>query len=268
MSETKKNQKNLPSYKSPPVNEVICGMRFQAPDKLRIPHIGFLWNKFRADYPVLQHAQQVVSAKGEILLDTATGVPLPRIWFINDSDDQLIQFQLDRFYFNWRRKKNDYPRYNYIIKNFEFTYKAVVDFFNEFGLGELKPIEYELSYINHIPKGEGWNTIDDIPNIFTDFIWKNSTKRFLKTVEKISWNAEFLLPEQKGHLNVGLKQATRIEDKMPLLIFELKTRGLEDTFTNKSMRAWFDLAHEWIVRGFTDLTTPKIQKIWGKEEDV
>ena len=32
----------LPSYKNPPVNEVVCGMRFQVPDKLRIPHIGFL----------------------------------------------------------------------------------------------------------------------------------------------------------------------------------------------------------------------------------
>ncbi|GAG78987.1 unnamed protein product, partial [marine sediment metagenome] len=45
----------LPSYKNPPVNEVVCGLRFDTPDKLRIPHIGFLWDKFRADYPIIQH---------------------------------------------------------------------------------------------------------------------------------------------------------------------------------------------------------------------
>ena len=28
---------------------------------------------------------------------------------------------------------------------------------------------------------------------------------------------------------------------------------------------WFDLAHEWIVRGFADLTTEKIQQnIWRR----
>ncbi|MDL1974813.1 MAG: TIGR04255 family protein [Deltaproteobacteria bacterium] len=89
----------LPSYKNPPVNEVVCGLRFDTPDKLRIPHIGFLWDKFRADYPIIQHAPPIASAKGEILVDQATGMPLPRVWFINRSDDQLIQFQCDRFYF-------------------------------------------------------------------------------------------------------------------------------------------------------------------------
>ena len=33
----------------------------------------------------------------------------------------------------------------------------------------------------------------------------------------------------------------------------------------KQMWNWFDLAHEWIVRGFADLTTEKIQQnIWRR----
>jgi len=32
------------------------------------------------------------------------------------------------------------------------------------------------------------------------------------------------------------------------------------------MRNWFDLAHEWIVRGFTDLTEKEMQEtIWKRE---
>ena len=27
---------------------------------------------------------------------------------------------------------------------------------------------------------------------------------------------------------------------------------------------WFDTAHEWIVRGFTDLTTDEAHKLWGR----
>jgi len=257
----------LPSYQNPPVNEVVCGMRFVPPDNLHITHFGLLWDKFRTEYPTIQHAPPIASAKGEILVHKTIGIPLPRVWFINKSDDQLIQFQIDRFYFNWRRKQSDYPRYDHFIKNFERALDTIVKFFSEFDLGVLKPIEYDLSYINHIPKGQGWNTIDDLPRIFTDFFWKKNKKRFLPNPQQIAWETGFALPEQKGYLIVNLKQATRTEDKVPLLVLELKTRGIGESTSKEAIREWFDLAHEWIVRGFTDLTTPKIQKIWEREEN-
>ena len=258
----------LPSYKNPPVNEVVCGMRFDTPDRLRIPHIGFLWDKFRTDYPIIQHAPPIASVKGEILIDEVTGLPLQRVWFINKTDDQLIQFQFDRFYFNWRRRRSDYPRYAHVIKNFEDLLNTIRNFFSEFELGELKPIEYELSYINHIPKGQGWNKIDDLPKIFSDFVWKQTKERFLPNPEKIAWQTEFPMPEKMGHLIINLKQATRTEDKVTLLVLELKTRGIGKSASKEAIREWFDLAHEWIVRGFTDLTTPEIQKIWEREENA
>jgi uncharacterized protein (TIGR04255 family) len=258
----------LPSYKNPPVNEVVCGMRFDTPDGLRIPHVGFLWNKFRTDYPVIQHASPIASTKGEILVDPTSGIPLPRVWFIKKTDDQLIQFQFDRFYFNWRRRRSRYPRYAHVIKNFEKVLATIGEFFGEFKLGELKPIEYELSYINHIPKGQGWNKIDDLPAIFPDFVWKQTKERFLPNPEKTVWQTEFPMPEKKGHLIVSLKQAIRKEDKVPLLVLELKTRGISESANKKAIREWFDLAHEWIVRGFTDLTTPEIQETWEREDDA
>jgi uncharacterized protein (TIGR04255 family) len=255
----------LPSYKNPPVNEVVCGLRFDTPANLRIPHIGLLWDKFRTDYPIIQHAPPIASAKGEILVDQAIGMPLPRVWFINKSDDQLVQFQVDRFYFNWRRIQSEYPRYDHVIKNFESVLNTIVNFFSEFELGELKPIEYELSYINHIPNGQGWDTIDDLPRIFLDFVWKQTKGRFLPNPEKASWQTEFPLPKKKGHLIVNLKQVTRTEDKISLLVLELKARGIDESANKEAIREWFDLAHEWIVRGFTDLTTPEIHKIWEIE---
>ncbi len=66
---------DLPRYKSPPINEVCCGMKFHPSDKLRVPHIGSLWEQFRADYPIIQHAPPLASVKGDILVDGTTGVP-------------------------------------------------------------------------------------------------------------------------------------------------------------------------------------------------
>jgi len=259
----------LPIYKKPPVNEVVCGLRFNTPDKLRIPHIGLLWNKFRSSYPLIQHAPPLASTQGNVVIDRSSGTPLPRVWFVNESDDQLVQFQVDRFYFNWRRRKNAYPRYSYVIKRFEDVWSTVVKFFNEFEFGEFTPIECELSYVNHIPKGEGWDTINDCSKIFSDFVWNQMSERFLPNPENIAWQAKFALPESKGNLTVSLKQAIRAEDKVPLLVFELTARWQCEINDKKVIRDWFDVAHEWIVRGFTDLTTPDMQRtIWEREKNA
>jgi len=255
----------LPSYRNPPVNEVVCGMRFRPSDRLRIPHIGLLWDKLRADYPVLQHAVPISSTKGEMLVDKVTGLPLPRVWFISASDDQLVQFQNDRFYFNWRKRKSDYPRYPHVISNFETVLNAVKDFFRNFDLGEPEPIEYELTYINHIPKGIGWKTIDDLSDVFSDFIWNKKTTRFLPTPEEINWAAKFSFPEKKSQLIISLRHAIRTEDELPVLVYELKAIGFDN---DDVVRNWFDLAHEWIVRGFTDQTSDKMHEIWGIEENA
>jgi hypothetical protein len=79
------------------------------------------------------------------------------------------------------------------------VWEKIVNFFNEFELGEVKPIECELSYINHIPKGQGWNTIDDLPKIFSDFGWMQTTGRFLPNPVNVAWQIGFPLQETMGH---------------------------------------------------------------------
>lgn len=51
----------LPSYKRPPVDEVVCGFRFERLRELKVPHIGLLWEKFRNEYPTVQHAVPIAT---------------------------------------------------------------------------------------------------------------------------------------------------------------------------------------------------------------
>jgi uncharacterized protein (TIGR04255 family) len=256
----------LPSYKRPPVDEVVCGFRFERLRELRVPHIGLLWEKFRSEYPTVQHAVPIAS-DNSLPVDELTGIPLPRVWFISKADSQLIQFQLDRLYYNWRHRGDDYPRYPAIIKNFENAKKHLETFAKESELGPIKPLECELTYINHIPIGQAWERIDDLPNVIGDFTWRKEQDRFLPHPTNIAWQVRFELPEKKGWLNVKLNQATRKLDGVPSLILELTARGSGEDKTTKGMHEWFDLAHEWIVRGFTDLTQKQIQeKIWKREK--
>jgi uncharacterized protein (TIGR04255 family) len=265
-TEAKISANPLPSYKNPPVDEVFCGFRFDRLRELKVAHIGLLWEKFRNDYPTVQHAVPIATGNS-LPLDDATGIPLPRVWFISKSDNELIQFQADRFYYNWRHRGDDYPRYPSIFKKFETAKTCLEIFAKEFGLGMIKPVECELTYINLIPAGQGWDKIEDLPSVIRDFTWQKEENRFLPNPTNIAWQVRFELPENKGSLSVRLNQRARKVDGVPSLILELTARGSGEEKTDKGIQDWFDLAHEWIVRGFTDLTAKAIQvTIWKREK--
>jgi uncharacterized protein (TIGR04255 family) len=266
VAEGKNSEIPLPSYKNPPVDEVICGFRFEPLRALKVPHIGLLWEMFRNEYPTAQHAVPIAT-DNSLPVDEVTGIPLPRVWFISKADNQLIQFQVDRLYYNWRHRGDDYPRYHAIINKFEKAKSHLDAFAKQSQLGTIKPLECELTYINHIPRAGGWEKIDDLPKIISDFAWHKEKHRFLPNPTNVAWQVRFELPENKGSLNVKLSQATRKIDGVPSLILELTAKGLGEEKTAGAIRDWFELAHEWIVRGFTELTEKEIQEnIWKREK--
>jgi len=256
----------LPSYKHPPVNEVVCGVRFQPSPNFTLPYIGILWNKFREKYPRVEHAPPLAVRPNQILIDTVTGAPLPRVWFINAQDNQLVQFQTDRIYFNWRQRQDAYPRYENVIMNFEEVLDTVETFFKESELGEFIPIECELSYINHISKRVGRDMVEEHQRVFRDFKW-HELQRFLPNPSNVSWSMRFALPEKKGHLNVSLKEGALKENNKQVFILNLTARGISQATDRSGIREWFDTAHVWIVCGFTDLTTETIHaEEWERED--
>ena len=264
-STSKQSVDPLPSYKQPPVNEVVCGLRFEPLHELKVPHIGLLWERFRNEYPTVQHAIPIAT-DASLLTDETTGMPLPRIWFISERENELIQFQSDRFYYNWRQRGDQYPRYPSIIENFEKAKTQLDAFADELRLGPIKPLECEFTYINHIPTGQGWESIDDISKVIRDFTWQKEKHQFLPHPANVAWQVRFQLPDGKGWLNVKLNQGTRKVDSVPGLVLELSARSIGEERTATAIRSWFDMAHEWIVRGFTDLTAKEIQKtIWKRE---
>lgn len=255
----------LPSYLHPPVNEVVCGVRFQPPPKFTLPYIGLLWNKFREKYPRVEHAPTLAIGPDKILIDTVTGVPLPRVLFINEQDNQLVQFQTDRIYFNWRHRQDMYPRYENVIQNFEEVLDTIEAFLKESEVGEFIPLECELTYLNHIQKRVGQETVEELQRVFRDFSW-HEPPRFLPNPINVSWNMRFSLPEKKGHLIASLNEGTLKEGNTPVFVLNLSARGIGQSTDRSGIREWFDTAHVWIVCGFADLATETIQaEDWERE---
>lgn len=263
----------LPEYEKPPVEEVVCGVLFEPLRGLQLPHFGLLWEKFRKEYPRFQEVAPLAAVVerfeeiSSMVIETPE-LPLPRLWFLHN-DGRIIQVQRDRFLHNWRKLQptDEYPRYNLVFQMFQDYFSTFLRFLNEFQLGPLVPRQYEMTYVNIIPQGEGWETADDLNKIFPDFCWKSGKGRFLPNPIGINWRMSFPLPEQEGRLHMDVQSARRVPDKHRILRFEITARGIGVDTEPEAMQGWFDLAHEWIVRGFADYTGIQIQKnLWRRKE--
>lgn len=258
----------LPAYDTPPVNEVVCGVRFRPVENLTLGHLGMFWSTIADDFPRSEQQEPLISpdaAGSEAQVDLFA----PRLWLIHKDADYLIQLQKNIFYLNWRRADEGapYPHYAEIAPKF-FEY---LDKFNTF-LGEHKltpPIANycELAYVNLIHSTQGWEDIQSVGNLMRDLTWDNTGDRFLPAPKSLSWGAVFELPDANGSLRANLQTVVRRADGEPALRLELNAHSTANREASEEMQGWFDLAHEWIVRGFADVTEPSIQKeYWGRKD--
>lgn len=260
----------LPEYRRPPVTEVVVGVYFEsAIPEFRMPHTGLYWHGVRADFPHLQHAGPVSPGAELRWLDEITGLPMPRVWLLSKDKTNVIQLQADCFFFNWRKQDpaQEYPRYKRVMTDFEKQRDAFLAFLADNGFPEPKPMLCELTYVNQIAQGEGWRTIDDLNSIFKDFCWSKDKETF-PTPRSLSWSCTFDLPEKNGKLVARLAQATRLNDPTVVLRLDITCKGIGTLKSMRETRRWFELAHEWIVRGFADLTTLDAQKKLWERTDV
>lgn len=257
---------DLPSYGAPPLIEVVCGVQFHSLDLLQA-HLGLLWQKFLPDYPgctetpplplVIERFEET----GRLNINVSDVPPLARTWFVHKDNTGIIQVQPNRFLHNWKKVKpsDEYPRHSSVIDMFRRHFAAFREFVEQHGVGPFQPVQYELTYVNHIPQGDGWDSTADLHKVFPDFCFRNDSERFLPALETFNWRTSFVLPRSAGRLHASMS-GSRASDGTPVLAFELTARGFSDEESDDAMWAWFGLAHEWVVRGFSDLTGEDLQK--------
>ena len=262
----------LPSYEQPPITEVACSVLFPFLEAFLSPHVGLLWQKFQPEYPFCDDIAPIApkvelynDQKGGPQLKLSNVPPLPRVWFVSEDETRIIQIQRDRFVHNWRKvdSESEYPRYNEIVNSFKGYLTTFDEFLREAELGKVQPIQYELTYVNQIPQGQAWLTLEDVGKIFPDITWRSSSSRFLSDPQSISWATIFDLPHEIGRLHTSVKPT--VLNGSSTLLFELTVRGIGNYNSRETLQNWFDIAHEWIVHAFDDLTSKEIQvEIWKR----
>ena len=72
------------------------------------------------------------------------------------------------------------------------------------------------------------------------------------------------LNEPIGRLHATLQPAWKKIDNSPILVLNMTARGVPLGKGIDGAFSFFDLGREWIVKGFAEITTPEMQRTWGK----
>jgi uncharacterized protein (TIGR04255 family) len=266
----------LPEFDNPPVSEVAISVEFDPLEGWSSPHAGLYWGSIRTDYPHTEVQPPLPSqiekfgeefAQTPMLRVETVNPEIMRFWFLADPPTRLVQVQRDHFIINWRKVRGDerYPRYEAEMRpRFEREWTQFQDFVKEQRIGSINVQQCEITYVNDIPRGEGWDSASDSLSLFSPW-WGSGSDSFLPVPETEVVGGSFRIPDDRGRLHFVTQHVRRQIDQREVIQLRLTARGRPDSSDDSSVLRWMDLGREWIVRGFTDLTTPRAHALWKRK---
>ena len=268
-------RESLVDFDNPPVSEVVCGLGFQNPADYSTPHMGLFWSSIRDEFPHVQ-VSPPLPPPGPITLVASDTPPPPRYILKNKGGNELIQVQDTWFFYNWVRlgTDNEYPHYNWVMSRFHEHRQRFEKFVEGAGIGKIVPKELRLTYVNHIPEGQGWNKLESIGRVFPDFKYRRRTRRYLRPPRLWNIVTNHPVEDERARLEVSIRSGSRrrktmegTEEEQKLFIMQLSVIGSVDALSDDEMQSWFDMAREAIVLSFLDLTDDKVQRdIWRRHD--
>jgi uncharacterized protein (TIGR04255 family) len=264
----KKSKSSKVSFKKPPLNEVVIGIQFETLPKFMVGHVGKLWSFYDAEYTNCRE-QPALVAQVEILPKAPSTIQLtptlmPRTVFGTVDNSSVIQVQRDAFYFNWQKTAlaSKYPRYETISANFHKQFLKFTDFVAREDLGEIKPFQFELTYLNEIPIDTGGI------RLLKDFSWNLEDHKTLAEPEAVNLQASFLFPDGTGRLHSSFRIFHKPDGEM-IYHWAFVARGSTIPRSEMSLvklKGWLDNANKMITDAFVDLSTDEAQKtLWKRE---
>ncbi|TAJ91389.1 MAG: TIGR04255 family protein [Gammaproteobacteria bacterium] len=262
-----------PKYDNPPVVERVIGVQFAELAFFTNAHAGWFWKSYLDEewthineVPRLESKIENFESKkrGIIPQLTVQTMPTPeRHQIVRKTDDRMIQIQNTRFILNWRKKDNqDYMDFESIYGEFQNYFDKFKDFVRDAGGEELQFNQWEITYVNHIFKGELWNNIDDWTEIFPGL----SIPRldiYKKRLDTLNMEWAVNLQGNTGRLHIKLNHAVvKSQDEPEIIRADFTSRGPINA-SQDYQRGLF-LGHEAIVNTFTEITSESAHKYWRR----
>lgn len=237
--------------------------------------------RYRAGFPRIEEKTPIAlpaerfgpqARMPDIRFEVFEAPPPLRHWFLDETGTQLVQVQRDWFGRNWRKTESDpeYRRYDSVREPFAEDVGFLASFVEDAGIGSLKPVQCEITYINEIrPAERVWIEHGDLSAIMR--VWRDDLARtWLPKPEEAQFAVAYRLTHEGrpvGRLRISAQPAfTKAEDR-PIYLLNLTARGEPLTGDLDGVLDFIDLGHEWIVRAFESVTSDVMHDLWEKESN-
>ena len=269
----------IPKFDNPPAIELAVGLQFDTLAELAVTHLGVIWSAYRDRYPQTEHhpplpfISEIFPGKvTQPMVRFEPGLPVPRCWFLNEMGTRLVQIQQDWFFVNWRRLDTDepYPSYDTMKGTFREELATFQRILTDERIGELVPNLCEVTYVNHIPVGEGWEGVGELNRVVA--LWNGqASDEFLDEPEDLDFNVRYAMRDEPGgdpvgRLYVKVNPAVRRRDSKNLYVLNITARARPETKDPEGTVRCLDKCHEWAVRGFTSITTDTMHEFWKRRQ--
>ncbi|MGH8902786.1 MAG: TIGR04255 family protein [Egibacteraceae bacterium] len=268
----------LPNFRRPPVSEVALAVHFEPLTSLQSVHLGLLWSRWRDRFPRVQELANRPPIPDELVpppvardlhIELVDEQPVPLVWFVSDDGEHVVQVQNDRLVHNWRKAAEHtvYPRYRELRPRLEDELRLFDDFLEDEKLGQLTPVQCEITYLNPVGLAKHPATLPPIERVVAPWSGRY-TDDFLPPPEETMVSSRYRIVHEDqmcGSLYIRARPYWRQGDDATVLMLELVARGrpfgqgIEGAFT------FLDLAHQWIVQGFVSFTTSEMHQAWERE---
>ncbi len=256
--------KGLPSFANPPVVETVLGIQFVPLVKLKGFHGGLFWSELGTGWSRAEESPPIAAAFErfddspplDLLFSFEVGAGSPvRLRMRSDDGTEMVQLQRDRLHYNWLGgEAGAYPRYPEVRARFDDVLQQFQGFLEQQKLGELQPNQWEVTYVNRLPRGEVWNSAAE--HLATLKLAGSPEVEGLVT-EAADLKLRFLIPPNQGRLHVeSLQQPDHVR-------LTLTARGPAQTL--EELSRGLDLGRKTIVTAFARLTSTEAQKAWRPE---
>jgi uncharacterized protein (TIGR04255 family) len=261
------------------VNEVALALQFDRP-AVDVEVLGLLAGRLKPEFPVQQQVpplppMEEPTGPAQPQFQVQLGAPptFPRTWFSGPDGHQLVQVQSDRFALNWRRLGGEvpYPRYTFLHDLLTKLLAELREALDATGTDTPAVNFCELLYINEIvvPGVEPGQRHPDLSQIIR-FVEPIAGPTFLPEAEDAQLQARWRMPAEAlpvgaeiGRLYVAITPGLRPDTQLPIYLMHVTARIVPPLGCDLGAALdVLDVGHEWIVRGFADLTTDEMHKLW------
>ncbi len=267
---------DLPHFERPPVVETVLGVQFEPLPGFRNAHLGAFWKRLGEEWPHVSDAAPIglqferfddAEAWGEVGLHLKlTQDPSVRVQIRNAARDRMIQVQNGRLHYNWvGANGGGYPRYHAVRPEFDGVLDAFRRFLAEESLGEIRPNQWEITYVNHVPKGSVWNDPADWARLFRSPIFLPASAK-VASLESFGGEWHYEIQPRRGRLHVQVQHARLATAGGPeVLRLTLTARGpvQEGEEAGRGLDEGLNLGRATIVKAFKELTSDEAHCFWG-----